>query len=138
MNYKKHPLINNHFRLNSLLTYGIALVWLINGLFCKLLNLVPRHQMIVAAILGNDHSFVTTKAIGFLEILMAVWVISRVKQRWCSITQVITIATMNIIEFFMVPDLLLFGKANILIALIFIVIILLNEFKLSAYTARNQ
>jgi len=36
----------------SLLKYFIALIWLINGLFCKLLNFVPRHEEIVKRILG--------------------------------------------------------------------------------------
>jgi hypothetical protein len=36
-----------------ILNYGIASVWIANGLFCKLLNLVPRHQRIVARILGR-------------------------------------------------------------------------------------
>jgi hypothetical protein len=35
----------------KLLNYLIAAVWLVNGLFCKVLGLVPRHQEIVATIL---------------------------------------------------------------------------------------
>jgi len=38
------------------LNYCIAIIWLLNGLFCKVLNLVPRHQEIVARILGSTHS----------------------------------------------------------------------------------
>ncbi len=41
-------------RLHQLLTYAIASVWLVNGLFCKVLNWVPRHQFIVARILGKN------------------------------------------------------------------------------------
>lgn len=40
--------------IHQALTYFIALVWLVNGLFCKVLNLVPRHQEIIGEILGND------------------------------------------------------------------------------------
>jgi hypothetical protein len=29
----------------QLLNYLIAAVWLVNGLFCKVLNLVPRHDV---------------------------------------------------------------------------------------------
>ena len=64
------------------LTIAISLVWLINGLFCKVLNLVPRHQLIVARILGEDYSGLITKAIGLSEILMFLWVLSKLKSRW--------------------------------------------------------
>ncbi len=37
---------------NQILNYLIAAVWIANGLFCKVLNLVPRHQEIVARIIG--------------------------------------------------------------------------------------
>ena len=105
----------------------ITFVWLINGLFCKVLNLVPRHQQIVARILGDDHAFLLTKAIGCSEILMAVWVVSSIKSRWCTITQIALVATMNIIEFLLAPDLLLFGRFNIIVAAIFTALLILNE-----------
>jgi hypothetical protein len=34
-------------------TWFIAAVWLTNGLVCKVLNMVPRRQEIVAVIFGN-------------------------------------------------------------------------------------
>jgi hypothetical protein len=114
--------------VKAILTTCIALVWLINGLFCKLLNLVPRHQQIVSRILGEEHSALFTKAIGFLEILMAVWIVSGVKPRLNSITQMVFVATMNIIEFIIVPDLLLFGRINIVVAAFLILLIAINEF----------
>jgi hypothetical protein len=92
------------------------------------LNYVPRHQLIVGRILGEDYAGILTKAIGVLEILMALWILTGVKQHWCAITQMLVVATMNIIEFILVPDLLLFGRVNIIIAFIFIIIIYLNEF----------
>jgi len=49
-------------RLYKLLTLLIATVWLANGLFCKLLNLVPRHRLIVARILGAPHATLFTRA----------------------------------------------------------------------------
>jgi hypothetical protein len=47
------------------ISYLIAAVWLINGLVCKVLNLVPRHREIVARILGDNHAplFTTAKKI---------------------------------------------------------------------------
>lgn len=114
--------------IHTVLTLTIASVWLINGLFCKLLNFVPRHQLIVAEILGEDHSMVFTKIIGALEVLMFIWVISRIRPRQCVIVQVLVIAAMNLTEFVMVPDLLFFGKSNAVVAAIFITVILINEF----------
>lgn len=108
---------------------GIAIVWIVNGLFCKVLLLVPRHQQIVARILGEAHAGWLTRTIGILEIGMAAWVLSGIKSRWCAITQILLVAAMNIIEFIVVPDLLLFGRINILVAAIFIYVIYRNEFK---------
>lgn len=106
----------------------IALVWLINGLFCKVLNLVPRHQAIVAEILGKDYAALATKTIGVLETGMCIWVLSRIRSRWCAIVQIVVVAVMNIIEFFLVPHLLLFGRFNALFAFLFIIVIFYNEF----------
>lgn len=114
--------------MHKILNYLIALVWLINGLYCKMLNGVPRHQEIVARILGSAHAALFTKAIGAAEILMAVWILSRIQPRFNAIVQILIIATMNTIEYFMAPDLLLFGHWNALVALLFIAVIYSNEF----------
>jgi len=111
-----------------ILTFGIAFVWLINGLFCKVLNLVPRHQLIVSRILGGEYSGIATKLIGVSEILMFIWILTGIKKRLCALLQVVVIATMNIIEFIFAPDLLLFGKFNIVLASVLIAVILINEF----------
>ena len=123
---------------SKVLTILISLVWLINGLVCKVLGFVPRHQQIVAKILGEQYSYVITKTIGGLEILMFVWVISRIKHRLCAVTQIILVAVMNTLEFILAPELLLFGRFNSLIALAFIFIIYYNEFVVSKqnYTER--
>ena len=47
------------------------------------------------------------------------------------------VAAMNIIEFFLVPDLLLFGKINSLVALFFIAVIYFNEFLLNKETTQQ-
>lgn len=108
----------------------IALVWLVNGLFCKVLNLVPRHRQIVARILGDEYATLATRTIGVLEILMAIWILTRIQLRLCAITQIVIVAVMNILEFILVPDLLLFGRINIIIATFFILIIFINEFSI--------
>jgi hypothetical protein len=113
---------------HNVLTYLIAAVWLINGLVCKVFNSVPRHREIVARILGDDHASLFTIAIGALETLMAVWVLSRIMTRLNAIIQIVIIATMNTIEFIIAPDLLLWGRWNAFFAFLFILLIFYNEF----------
>lgn len=109
--------------IQRLLTFGIAMVWLVNGLYCKLLNGVPRHQEIVGRILGTQHSILFTKGIGVGEVLMALWVVSGYWRRQNAIVQIGLVLTMNMLEFAMVPDLLLWGRLNLLFALLFSVLI---------------
>ena len=59
---------------------------------------------------------------------MAVWILSGIKRRLNAITQIIIIATMNTLEFILVPDLLLWGRFNALFAFLFILLIFYNEF----------
>ncbi|MCT8338564.1 DoxX-like family protein [Flavobacteriaceae bacterium TK19130] len=116
--------------ISKLITVLIALVWLVNGLFCKVLDLVPRHQQIVGEILGQEYAGELTMAIGLAEAGMAVWILSGYKSRFNAVLQIIIIATMNILEFLLVPDFLLWGKANSIFALLFILVIYYNEFQL--------
>lgn len=117
--------------LHKALTLLISVVWIANGLFCKVLNLVPRHQQIVARILGEDYSRLLTILIGLSEIIMVVWVLSKFKSKLNAITQIIIVAIMNTLEFILVPDLLLWGKLNSLFALLLIGIVYYNEFVLN-------
>ena len=126
-----------HNLIHKLLTWFIAAIWIANGLFCKVLNLVPRHEQIVARILGAEHSRLFTMAIGCSEIAMAAWILSGIKSRLNALTQIIIVATMNTLEFILVPDLLLWGKANALFALILVAVIYFNEFYLNKKLARQ-
>ena len=126
--------MNTRSQINTILTYCIAGVWLINGLFCKVLNLVPRHQEIISEILGASYARSLTIAIGLSECLMAFWILSRYFSRICSMTQIILIAVMNIMEYFLVPDLLLWGKWNSFYAFLFIILIAANEFYFKSKT----
>ncbi len=105
-----------------------ALVWGINGLVCKVLDLVPRHREIVGRILGEDHALVLTRAIGLSEILMAAWILSLWKWRWSATAQIIVVLTMNIIEFLLAPDLLLFGRWNAFVALAYVAVVVYAGF----------
>lgn len=118
--------MRQHF-ISRWLNYFIAIVWIANGFFCKVLNLVPRHQEIVARILGDNHARLLTLLIGLAELGMAVWILSGIRTWLNALVQIIIIATMNTLEFFLVPDLLLWGKANSVFAFIFILLIYYKE-----------
>ncbi|QQT26065.1 DoxX-like family protein [Sphingobacterium spiritivorum] len=106
----------------------ISLVWLINGLFCKVLDFEPRHQQIVGTILDQEHARALTLLIGLAEILMAAWILTGFKSRFNAITQIVVVITMNIIEFVVVPDLLLWGRLNLVFAVLFAGFIYYTEF----------
>jgi len=116
----------------------ISLVWLINGLYAKVLGYVPRHREIVARILGEDISFAAVKVIGVLEICMFIWVISGKYSRLNAIFQIAIVMTMNIMEFIIAPDLLLFGKLNIVIAFLFSSLVYYNEFIIKKQACREN
>jgi hypothetical protein len=100
-----------------------ALVWLVNGVWCKILDGVPRHREIVARILGEEHSLVLTRLIGFGEVFMAAWILSGIRWKWGCAAQIAAVVMMNVIEFIVVPDMLLFGRINSLVALAYIMVV---------------
>lgn len=112
---------------HNLINIGIAAVWFINGLFCKVLHWTPRHEEIVNRILNTDYSHGITTLIGFSEIVMSLWIVSGYKSKWNAIAQIIIVATMNVLEFLLASDLLLWGKLNAVFALLFIIIVYFNN-----------
>ena len=117
--------------LHIILTGLICLVWFVNGFFCKILDMAPRHQEIVARILGEEDAWLITKFIGVAEVLMTFWILANIQRRFCAIVQMFIVAIMNILEFALAPDLLLFGKLNLVFAFLFIMVIYINEFHLN-------
>jgi len=120
-------------KMHKILTYCIATVWIANGLFCKVLNLVPRHEEIVQTITNVDRpsAYFLTFIIGISEVIMAIWILSGYKTKLNAIIQIGVVATMNTLELILVPDLLLWGKLNSLFAFIFILVVYYNEFHLN-------
>jgi len=112
----------------SVLNYLIAAVWIGFGLVCKVLGFAPRHRAIVARILGETHATLLTTIIGLAEIGMAIWILTGIAPRINAITQIAIIAAMNVLEFFLAPDLLLWRRANAIFAAMFIILIYYREF----------
>ena len=119
--------------MKQTLNISIALIWIINGLYCKILNYVPRHEQIISEILNETYSREITILIGISELFMAAWILSNYKSKLNAYIQILIIITMNIIEFILVPDLLLWGKFNIIFSILLSIVIYWNAFKLKNY-----
>jgi hypothetical protein len=87
-----------------------------------------RHREIVARIIGDSHASLFTVLIGLAETGMAIWIVSGIWPILNAIPQMVVIATMNTLEFFLVPDLLLLGQFNALFAVLFILLIYYHAF----------
>ena len=122
--------------MHQSIRYLIALVWLANGLLCKILTLVPRHEAIVARILGPTYAGPLTRLIGLAEIGMAVWVLSGLHPRWCARAQIALIFSMNVLEAWLAPDLLMWGRANTVFAGLFCLLIYCHTFGAARFSPR--
>lgn len=114
--------------LYRFILYLAAAVWLINGLFCKVLNQVPRHQEIVEVVLSIQDGRILTILIGVSEIAMAIWIVSRLFSRLNVLVQIGIVLTMNVIEQLLAGEYLMWGKFNFIFALVFCVLLAFNEF----------
>jgi len=65
---------------------------------------------------------------------MALWLLSGIWRRWCVLAQILLIASMNALEFWLAPDLLLWGRANAVFAGLFMLLLYYYEFVLSRPT----
>ncbi|MCB2379024.1 DoxX-like family protein [Hymenobacter sp. BT635] len=124
--------------LRAGLRYAIAGVWLANGLLCKVLHLVPRHETIVARILGPTYAAPLTWLIGLGEIGVAIWVLSGYRQRLSVVTQIGLVMSMNALEFLLAADLLLWHQFNAVFASLFVLVLYYYGFGQSAPVARSH
>lgn len=85
----------------------VALVWIVFGVGYKLLRLVPRHERIVARILGERVAPVLTRLIGLGEAFVGLWMLSGLYAPACALLQTVLVVTMNAIELRRARDLLL-------------------------------
>tara|TARA_B110000879_G_scaffold123362_1_gene163180 strand:- start:15300 stop:15662 length:363 start_codon:yes stop_codon:yes gene_type:complete len=113
--------------IQNTLNIIIASVWVINGLISKVFGLTPRHEAIVARILGTEFAHPLTILIGISEIFMAIWVLSKFRAKLNAYAQIFLVSTMNILETILAPDLLLWGQWNLLWAITFCLIIWKNH-----------
>lgn len=93
----------------------IAGVWLAFGVAFKIFGLVPRHELIVARVLGEDLAGPITLFVGALEAVIGIWFLSGIRLRLCAVVQTLAIIAMNFLEIALARDLLL-APAPMLIA----------------------
>jgi hypothetical protein len=77
---------------------AIAAVWLYEGLWCKLLGHMPDQEQVVAAhpLFGPGSARLVLKAIGVVEVAIAVWVLSGVAPLLAAIVQTALLVGMNV------------------------------------------
>jgi hypothetical protein len=61
---------------------------------------------------------------------MAAWILTGIAPRLNAVAQIAIIAGMNMLEFYLAPDLLLFGRLNAVAAAAFVAVIYYREFHL--------
>ena len=119
-------------RLRRAAVVLIGTVWIVNGLYAKVLGQVERHEEIVGQILG-EHPMLLTKTIGVLEIILGIAILIRFQPKRLGWFQIVIVLTMNIIENLRTPDLLLWGNFNLLFAILFCLLVWWTELKPQDY-----
>ena len=106
-------------RLRYGLTGAVAAVWIVNGLYAKVLGGVPRHRAIVARVLGDDWAGTLTVGIGLGEVALGLWILYGERPRETAVLQIALVLAMNVLELLRAGDLLFWGPLNFLFALVF-------------------
>src|SRR5262245_26952360 len=105
-------------------TVVVASVWLVHGLFNKLLHFSPRHLQIVQCVPGLDghRGELVLTAVGMCEVGIAVWVLSGWAAVVCAAVQTVFLLSMNIVELSVARSLLLWPAGLIPINLAFLAV----------------
>jgi hypothetical protein len=80
-----------------LIHVAVAGVWLYEGLWCKLLNGQPRQVRVVAAMPRYGARIATQllKLLGIIEVLLSVWVLTRIAPIVCAVAQTALLVALN-------------------------------------------
>lgn len=86
------PMVNQ-----KVVRLSIALVWLYQGLWCKVLAGAPHHFAIVAAVpfIGPNAGRVALVLLGLVECGLGIWVLTGRQLRNAAVTQTVLLAAMN-------------------------------------------
>src|SRR5579864_4353356 len=88
---------NNTMPDRKLIRLSIAMVWLYQGLWCKVLGGVPRQEAVISTVpfLGTSQVRAAFIALGLVECGLALWVLSGQRMRQAAIVQIALLAAMN-------------------------------------------
>ncbi len=80
-----------------LIRVAVAAVWLYEGLWCKLLRGEPNQFRIVEAVpyVGPRAGLVFLKALGVVEVGLALWALSGIASLPCALAQTLLLVTLN-------------------------------------------
>lgn len=106
----------------SISTAIVASVWLIHGLFNKLLHFSPRHLLIVQSVPGaaGRRGELVLAAVGLIEVGIAVWVLSGCAPFICAAAQTVFLLAMNVVELSFARSLLLWPAGLVPVNLAFL------------------
>lgn len=110
----------------------VAMVWLVFGLVFKVMGVVPRHEAIVARVVGAELAGPLTLLIGLGETGLAFWVLSGLRPRACALVQTLAIAGMNALELSLARELLLAPAPMVCINLVLVAAIWYSAIQLAA------
>lgn len=110
-------------QIRRLLGVGIALVWLFHGLYSKIFHGIPRHRQIVARVLGEGLAGPVTIAVGSLEVILGIWILSGRRRPACALVQTLAILGMNTLEILLAKDLLISAFGMVALNLMFLAIV---------------
>jgi uncharacterized protein YqjF (DUF2071 family) len=102
----------------------VASVWLVHGLFNKLLHFSPRHLQIVQSVpgLSGSRGELVLTVVGICEVGIAVWVVSGWAAVVCAAVQTVFLLSMNVVELAVARSLLLWPAGLIPINLAFLAV----------------
>ncbi len=98
-------------------------VWVFHGLYSKILNGIPRHQLIVARILGERFAGPATKLIGCGEVLLGLWAFTGIARVECAAVQTLALVAMNALEIALARGLLISAFGMVLLNLGFLAVV---------------
>ena len=77
---------------------AVAAVWLYEGLWCKVFGRAPHEAQVVAKVprFGPRFGQLFLKALGVVEVMLAVWVISGIDPGACAIAEVTLLVVLNV------------------------------------------
>jgi hypothetical protein len=103
-------------------TWLVAAIWLVHGVYNKLLGGSERHLQIVQAVPGLDGAtgVAMLTLVGVVEVALAGWIISRRAPRTCAATQTVLLLSMNVAELTFARHLLLWPAGLIPLNLAFL------------------